>query len=871
MAANSTQRAFELFDDLVDLPAAIRAGRLRDLRVQDAELAEAVERLLAADTAAATVDAHEERIARWASDLFPDVAARPQSIVGTQIGAWQVLELLGEGGMGKVYLAQRQSVDYLQRTALKLSNADLTQPGMRDRFLRERAILAQLEHPNIAGLIDGGVTDAGQPYFAMAYIEGEHIDHWCNTRALAIRARIKLFLQVLDAVQYAHRNLVVHRDLKPANVLVDVDGHVKLLDFGIAKLLEENIGNEATRDTAMTPQYAAPEQLLGKPATTTTDIYQLGLLLHALLVGGHPWGITTDSSLTALIQSLDRAPNTLEHSAREATATELQQRGVNRAELLKQVSGDLSAIVTTCIAREPEHRYPSADALAHDLRCWLRGQPVSVRASSRSYRMRCFIRRHRWGIAATAAVVIALGAGLAIAVQQAQQARMQAARAEQVKNMVISVFREQDPLERTGASSRTPARIVADGIAALNAQQIADPELRGELLDDLGEIQASLGDVQGGQATLQEALRLRTRIYGDTSAEVMKTQAKLAHAALRGGDLPKAAAHAERAITLAIANNLSHAPDAARARLTLALATINSEQREQAAALAAQAVTDLSAALGSSAPETLLAMFQHAKMLTQLRQDQAAIAELQSLVATIDAAYGTDSPRLIQPLTALGGVLRQAQRLDEADATYQRAVALARRHLPTPHVVLANVLERYATLKRDLNQLDQAQALFGEAIAALPEGSHATLAQLLVNRGKLQLAQGAPDAAEADLRRGFELCKQHAGADDGITWYYASLWGTALARQGKLQQAERVQRDALARLNTILGPKAYQNALLLDELASTLMLSKRYSEAANMRRRALTITASKYDAHHPLYKTRAQALAEAEQAARAAH
>ena len=871
MASDPSRRAFELFNVLVELPEPQRRERLAALHAEDTALAEAIERLLAADVEAeAAPDAPP--LTRWASELTPAAPAPTTLEAGQTLGPWRLLAPLGEGGMGVVWLGERQGDGFVQRAAIKQLHLGSNRRAAHARFLRERGILARLEHPNIAGLLDAGVGEDGLPWFAMAHVEGAPIDRWCDDHRLDVRARVQLFLQVLDAVQYAHRNLVVHRDIKPANVMVDAGGHVKLLDFGLAKLLEEGVDAGLTRDVAMTPQFAAPEQLLGQAVTTATDIYQLGLLLHALLVGGHPYGVTVRTPLATLATTLDQPPQTLAAMARAMDAMALARRHTRRHELVRKVAGDLSAVVSSCIARAPEARYPSADRLADDLRRWLDGQPVSVRASSRGYRLRFFLRRHRWALASLAAVFCALAVGLGIALHQArlaqlqvQQARTQAVRAEQVKDLALSVFREEDPLLRDLANQRTPAQVVAAGIAALEQQDV-DPALRGALLDDLGELQSNLGDPAGARRSLEQALALRTRQFGADSVEVMQTERKLALAAHRSLDLRAAMAHAQRAIAIAERRGTPHAVDAARARILLALVHSSDSQRDQALALAASGIHDLSAQLGASAPETLEARLRHAQILTQLRRDPEAIAELRGVVSAIETANGQDSARLLSPLIALAGVQRQAQQLEAAGATYARVVSLAQRHFHGKNRLLAGALSRYGMLLVDMGRLPEAKALLTKAEQALPEGESLELAQLLSNRTKLHLQLGEADAAEAVALRAFRLRLQGGGEHDGQTWYYASQWGSALALQGKLGEAERVQRDALARLEALLGRNGYQNALILDALAGTLHRQQRYAEEIPLRQRALALTASKYSTDHPLYQGRMKALREIEQA-----
>lgn len=868
MAQDPTQRAFALFNEWIELSAEQRHRNLDALRQQDPATYAALERLFAADDAEVTQPTDTgARLAQWAAQLAPTDTATPTLEAGHQLGTWQLLTLLGQGGMGSVWLGERKGEGFAQRAAIKLITLGLSTTSARDRFVRERGILAQLEHPNIAGLIDGGLSAAGQPYFAMTYVEGETIDTWCNTHRLDVRARVRLFLQVLDAVQYAHRNLVIHRDLKPSNVMVDTEGHVKLLDFGIAKLLESNIPQEATRDTAMTPQYAAPEQLLGQPVTTASDIYQLGLMLHALLVGGHPFGITAHTPLADLIHTLERPHRSLDQAARTASEETLKQRGSDRAALIRSVSGDLAAIVGTCLAREPERRYPSVDALTRDLQRWLDGQQVSVRAASRSYRLRFFLRRYRWAVAAALAIILSLATGLGIALQQMKQARLQAQRAEQVKNLILSVFHEQDPLMRGGNIALTPAQVVASGIKNLTPQQLSDTRLRGDLLNDLGEIQATLGDLAGGRHTLLDALAARMRTFGKDSQEVQATNRKLAQIALSMGNREEANMYAQRVLHAAERIQKPHSTEAARARVLLALNQYGSNQHEAALPLLEQGIKDLRNALGPSAPETIEAMLRHAQTLQQLRRDDEAIAELHEIVTLIETHHGHDSARLVTPLAALGSALRQAHQDEAADAIYARTVALAQRHFPGRNKLLASPLWRYGALKLQRKQYAQAQQLFDQAEQAMPDDAQAELTQLLLNRGRLHLLQHRPDLGEQDLRHAYEIQKQVSGENNGITWYYASEWAQGLAAQGRLTQAEQVQRKALARLQTIMGKDAYQASLILDALAGTLMQAQKPTEAAEVMRQSLALTAKKYPSEHPVYQERLQHLQEAEQAA----
>lgn len=432
MSTDRSPQAMRIFEQVADLPPAQRAAKLDELCAGDVGLRALADAMLAADT-----DADEPfsgNGARWSEALGatppPETGAQP----GKTIGPWRIVGELGRGGMGAVYEVQRSDGAYTQRAALKLIRSAADSPAARERFLRERQTLAQLQHPHIATLLDGGFSSEGDPYFVMEYVDGQPIDAWCDARTLGLRERIELFGQVLDAVSYAHRNLVVHRDLKPSNLLVDANGQVKLLDFGIAKQLEGTDAT-ATSDRALTFEYASPEQLHAAPITTATDIWQLGIVLHRLLSGAHPFGLSRDTPLPRQLQLLEREPEPLTRAAAQAGAdTAALRGGLSPAALAKELRGALSNVVQGCLRREPEQRYASADALADDLRRWLEHRPLRIAPPSRATSFRLWLCRNRGLATAGSLALLAVLAGSGVALWQANEAKQQARVAEQERN-----------------------------------------------------------------------------------------------------------------------------------------------------------------------------------------------------------------------------------------------------------------------------------------------------------------------------------------------------------------------------------------------------------------------------------------------------
>ncbi|NCT71440.1 MAG: serine/threonine protein kinase [Xanthomonadaceae bacterium] len=502
MSDDGTERrrqALALFREAVEIAPNERAVWLERACGGDAALRAAVDALLLAD-ASSTEPFAGDALAwgRAFRDGHDDVAR--DALVGRSIGPWRITGILGHGGMGAVYRVDRDDGAYTQHAALKLIRAGTDSQAARERFLRERQILARLRHPNIATLLDGGISGEGDPWFVMELVDGQPIDRWCDARQLDLRQRIVLFLQVVDAVRHAHRNLVVHRDLKPSNLLVDADGRVKLLDFGIAKELADT--RAVTVDRALTFEYASPEQLLDAPITTATDLWQLGVVLHRLLSGAHPFGVTRETPVAQQLQQLERDPEPLTRAASQASDEQAAQRGGHSpASLARALRGSLAQIVQACLRRDPEARYASADVLANDLRAWLDDRPISAVPLSRADRARLWLRRNRGVATAAGIVAVALVAGTGVAVWQAHEARAQARIAErESENARATLAFLADTLAAAAPeqamSTEVSVRELLDQARAKLDRRALDPQVRQPVQRMLGRLYRSLGDDQ---------------------------------------------------------------------------------------------------------------------------------------------------------------------------------------------------------------------------------------------------------------------------------------------------------------------------------------------------------------------------------------
>jgi serine/threonine protein kinase len=509
MASGAEQQRWrqteELFYQASELPPAERESFVELHCAGDDELMREVWSLLA------SADEPLEPLREPIRDAIEDLSGAPPGMV---IGPYRILRLLGEGGMGKVYLATRADQQYQQQVAIKFMHAGQMAPrSLLLRFRSERQILADLNHPNIARMFDGGVTAEGVPYIVMEYVEGTPIHVHCREHHSTVAERLRLFLEVCAAVDYAHRHLVVHRDLKPANILVTAEGVPKLLDFGIAKLLEDGQDSEGastrTLDRLLTPEYASPEQVEGKPVTTVTDVYGLGALLYELLAGRKPFRLDNIHSLEAarvICETLPELPGTAARDNPGAAPPD--------AHLVK---GDLDRVAMMALRKEPERRYASALSLAADLEAWLAGYPVQARPATWSYVAARYVRRHRWAIGAAAVALLALigfSAGMTLLKQRADRQQIIAA---QQAEFLSGMFHAATPDVARG--KQLTVREMLDLGAQRAEQQTGDSEVRASLLLSIGWSYRWLGYYEQALRLAKQSYAIQSRIYGENSEQ----------------------------------------------------------------------------------------------------------------------------------------------------------------------------------------------------------------------------------------------------------------------------------------------------------------------------------------------------------------
>lgn len=744
----------EAFGRVIELPPAEREAFLDEACGDDSGLREEVESLMSAHQDDPTF-LEQPAASLWSLGDTED----GDSVEGTRIGPYRVLRRVGGGGMGVVYAAVRDDDQYRKLVALKLIRGGLETESILRRFRSERQILASLDHPQIAKLLDGGLTEEGLPYFVMEHIEGVPIDRYCEEQSLGLRRRLELFRDVCAAVQYAHQNLVVHRDLKPSNIQVSDDGRVKLLDFGIAKLLVS--GQPAdTRLTAtgmplMTPDFASPEQVRGSAVTTTSDVYALGALLYTILTGQRPY----------------RLSNLAPHEISQVICERDPERPSALAgRFRKELRGDLDAIVMQAMRKEPEHRYPSAEALSEDVRRHLHGHPVTAARDSAPYRVGKFIRRHGVGVSAAAAVfalVVAFGAAMAYQARQiarerdtAEHARVQAeseqAKAQAVSDFLRDMLASVDPGQAQGKN--LTVREVLDAAAAELDEEHElgeQPSVEAILQHTLGLTYMRLGEYERAEAHQRRALVLRRAALGDEDPETQRSMNLLGVLFFRQGRLAETEQLWREALEL---RRRVLGPEAHRTLSTmsnLAVLYIRMADYDRAETLMKETLEIQRRVLGEDHAETLTTRNNLAGLYNETGRFRESADLHRETLRIRQAALGDDHPDTLQSVYNVAHLEMDLGRYAEACALFSRALDGRLKVLGERHPTTLRTQVLLADSHRRLGRHEEARPLFQaslrELTGQLGEDHEETL-RCMTRLGLSLLADG-----DAGVRRAAEL------------------------------------------------------------------------------------------------------------------
>jgi eukaryotic-like serine/threonine-protein kinase len=821
-------------DEALALPDDGRAAWLAAIAARDAALGAELRSLLA----------DHERLQHagfleGASSVFQPPAGTLAS-EGQIIGAYRLRALIGQGGMGSVWLAERCDGRFEGRAAVKLLNLARVSRAREERFRREGNFLAKVTHSHIAHLIDAGVSASGQPYLVLEHVNGRPIDRYCDEQTLGIEARLTLFLDVLEAVAHAHANLIVHRDIKPANVLVSVEGEVKLLDFGIAKLLDDGLRDGAAVDEAsdltleagapLTPQYAAPEQVAQGPVTVATDIHALGMLLYVLLTGQHPAGAAVSSPVTLLRAIVEVEPRRMSdavvggNGTPEQLAGHAARRATTISRLRRTLRGDLDTIVAKTLKKTASERYVSVSALADDVRRYLGHEPISARADSAGYRAARFVRRHIRGVAA-AAVFVVLLAGVTMfyttrLAAERDRAQREAAKAARVSEALSGLLRGADPI----ANRATPDGFTVTGLldAATDRveTELADqPDAQAEIFTIIGRMYRRVGMYDKAQHLLERALASGRAAFGPEHANVAQTLNDLGGLAAEKGDYATAAASLESALSI---RRRIYGPEHTNVADTLAeLGRIYQDQglNTRAEPLHREALAIRRKLLGDEHGETAVSLSDLASVLRLNGDLEGAEALLRQSLAVHRRTRG--DTHAMTATTLHDVALTTGARGDQASAEsmFRQAMEIHRRALGDTHPLVAVTLNSLSRLLREQGRYDEAVDALQKALAiARPAlgNDHQLVAIYALNLASVHLARGEPAVAEPLIRDALRIRllapqavpnrRRILPEDDWSIGAAKSLLGSALTARGRYREAETVLLEARRDLDALSPP-----------------------------------------------------------------
>jgi eukaryotic-like serine/threonine-protein kinase len=804
-------RLQDLFARALELPTDQRESFIAAECADDPALRDEVMGLIACDVGSSTGPLTNA----LGAAIDATTRDRRGALIGKLIGSYRVVGVLGHGGTGTVYLGERADQQYSAKVAIKIVDSAAVHPDLGMRFRAERQILANLNHVNIARLVDAGETEDGRPYLVMEYVEGQTAEVYCDFNRLPIAERLQLFLQVCAAVQYAHQNLVVHRDLKPANVLVTGEGVPKLLDFGIAKLLDA--GNAAAalaltrmNDRLLTPEYAAPEQILGQPVTTASDVYALGTVLYELLTGIRPFVVpssTTQLELERLICISDpQRPSAAIRRAMQAPGVEGQKsvadiasaRDLSPERLARRLMGDLDAICMRALRKEPQHRYSSVEQLADDVRRYLAREPVAARQGTWLYYSQRFVRRHAFGVSAAAIFVVFVSAFAVIMSLQAQRiaaerdrATQERARAETVSTFMLDVFGAADPFVSQGREI-TARELLDQAGRRIQGDLSHQPEVRARLLEAIGQAYRRQGQFSRAVSYLSNAVQLRRQ-------SLQSDQTPLAGALIQ-----------------------------------LAMAQRNDGQFEASE----KSFEEASERLARSQEKRTLTQARLLAEMGRLHLVRGDLGQaekyLTDSVALIRAIEGNRDPELADVLLELTSVHMWKGDLRAAEAAVREAVAINHATLPPLHPdrVLGDF--QMAELLSNLGRHDEAGGLVEDVLKArrtLFGASSNEVADTLDALATIRERQGRLTEAQQLSRQALQAQERSMGSEHFLAGYQHASLGTLLLKGKNAAAAEQEARTALQIYGKTLPPDHQYVAAAEHLLGETLLAQRRFAEA----------------------------------------
>jgi serine/threonine-protein kinase len=871
---NSDWRILEAaFAEAISLEGDGRARMLAEFAAEHPELEQQLIGLLAADTG-------DDK--SLAEPIASSARALAETVIDPwehrRIGAWTIKHRIADGGMGAVFLAERADDEYQQTAALKIMTAQLLARDAVARFRSERQILASLSHPNIAKLIDGGSTDENLPYLVLEYIDGLPIDQYCDEHQLSIPARLQLFIKVCQAVDFAHRNLIVHRDLKPNNILVDKSGEPKLLDFGIAKLLENSSVQQTVAVTranmrAMTPEYASPEQVRGEPISVATDVYALGVLLYRLMTGQSPYGVSTAVPReyeAAILDREPRRPSTVVTLA-DTDAAVGTSRATSPQRLQRRLAGDLDNIVLHALQKEPERRYPTANALSTDIGRYLANLPVMARGDDWSYKLRKFIIRN----ARSLTIVLLVMASIATLsvyytmrlADERDRANLAAAQSNEVATFLTGLFESASPHEAKG-DPITAVDLLEQGrerIEELDGQ----PQLKAELMRIMASSMTALGDLERsipmlervlelkeaavprdeisisqtthnlaeahrqlgnlGQAELysRRTLEIATEAFGADNSDVAYVMARLGVVLFDANKTEEALDFEQRALAIMVANGEGESPNALDTRGNISNALSRLGRHREAETIMRETIALSEQVLGESHPNVIIRRTNLCLVLIRLGEYEEAIVILEENIPRGVHVWGGDYAHVAFMHGAYGAALKRLGRMQESLESYLAAQEITRSRSGEDNMRYVRNLRGTASVLVDLARYEEAGSLLDVALVkaiAISGEQSADADNLRLRRGLLENLRKRHVQAEGHLRPLLDVPENFSSANFLVLQRELAR---ALSAQGRFDEAEVLVLAAISEQEETVGQS---NAVNLSSYGVAAELYRRKGE-----------------------------------------
>ncbi len=879
MTPERWQRIKQVFENAAARVPAERSAYLDEACGDDEELRAEVESLLASEE-------HDLTLLDGGGvlDAFGRMLASEPGDHGRRLGNYRLLHEIGRGGMAAVFAAVRDDEQYRQQVAIKLIRRGMDSDRMVARFRQERQILANLVHPNIARLLDGGVTEEGLPYLVMELIDGEPIDAYCDRLQLPIARRLDLFRTICAAVQYAHRNLVVHRDLKPSNILVTDDGTPKLLDFGIAKLLETDRSPDGDSETPaeltldgprpMTPNYASPEQVLGQPVTTASDVYALGVLLYRLLTGRRPYSVDESSGHSPreieriICEQTPERPSVAVRRTKESSGSGAPEeafpeevarlRGTTPEPLGRTLRGDLDNIVMMAMRKTPERRYGSAEQLSEDVRRYLERLPVSAREDTLAYRAGKFVRRHRFGVATAALIFLSLVGGIAATTWQASVARTERLTAQTVSDFLVDLFEPSDP-ENARGEEVTARELLQHSVQRID--ELADrPVVQAALMDTIGSLYFKLGLLDEAEPLLDGALALRRRHLDPDDPELADSLDNLGRLETARARFAEAETLHRESVELRRHRLGERHPELSKSESLLATVLSYRGRLDQAEALLRSALERQRSVLGTEHEDVAETEINLALVLRQKGRLEDAAELYRQALAKSRVQLGEDHPHVAVNLNNLALVLCNLGEHSEAKTLFEQAEALRRKLYGEGHPGLATTRTNLASCLQLIGDVEGAESLLRSSLELRHETlgpDHPSVALSLNNLGKLLYDRGQRRDAEEHFRQALDIYRRGSGDLHPAAAGPLNNLAVALHRRGEFSEAEELYREALAINRQIFDGAHERIALNLNNLGDLLARQRKHEAAVDYLRESLAMYLELFgDDHLPAAKTR---------------